>query len=56
MQPGNPSRAWYASPVDHFRAIGIEEILGTLAKNGTFAMLETQRDAWIAQIEFLVRP
>jgi hypothetical protein len=47
------SRAWYASSIDDFRASTTETILGTLAKNGSFAMLETQRDAWVAEIEFL---
>jgi hypothetical protein len=49
----NTSRAWYASSIDEFRASTTEAILGALAKNGSFAMLETQRDAWLAQIAFL---
>jgi hypothetical protein len=49
----NLSRAWYAASIDEFRASTPEAILGTLAKNGSFAMLETQRDAWMAQIAFL---
>ena len=36
-----------------FRASSTEAILGALAKNGSFAVLETQRDAWVAEIEFL---
>ena len=47
------ARAWYASSIDDSRASTTEAILGTLAKNGSFAMLETQRDAWLAQITFL---
>jgi hypothetical protein len=47
------ARAWYATSINDFRASTTEAILGTLAKNGSFAMLETQRDAWLAQIEFL---
>jgi hypothetical protein len=53
VQPIGPSRAWYVSSIDGFRASTSEAILGALAKNGSFAMLETQRDAWVAQIEFL---
>jgi hypothetical protein len=53
VQAVNTSRAWYASSIDDFRASTTEAILGTLAKNGSFAILETQRDAWVAQIEFL---
>lgn len=53
MQPGSSSRAWYASSIDAFRAAATEEILGALAKNSGFTVLQTQRDAWIAQIHFL---
>ena len=53
MQPSHASRAWYASSVENFRATATEEILGTLTKNGGYTLLLTQRDAWIAQIEFL---
>ncbi len=53
MQSGLPSRAWYAASVETFRASATEEILGTLAKNSSFDTLQMQRDAWIAQIEFL---
>ena len=47
------SRAWYASSIEAFRAARSEEILGTLTKNSGFAVDLTQRDAWLAQIEFL---
>jgi hypothetical protein len=47
------ARAWYAASIDDFRVSTTEAILGTLAKNGSFAMLEAQRDAWVAEIEFL---
>ena len=53
MQAVSPSRAWYTSSVDVFRRATTEEILGTLAKNSNFATLLSQRDAWIAQIDFL---
>jgi hypothetical protein len=53
VHSGTPSRAWYASSIDLFRASVTEEVLGTLAKNGSFDTLQTQRDAWIAQIDFL---
>jgi len=39
--------------VENVRATSTEEILGTLTKNGGYTLLLTQRDAWIAQIEFL---
>lgn len=53
VQSDTPSRAWYAAPVDTFRASATEKILGTLATNSSFDTLQTQRDAWIAQIDFL---
>lgn len=53
MQLIGSSRAWYSSFIDDFRASTTEAILGTLAKNGSFAMLETQRDAWVTEIELL---
>lgn len=53
MQSGNPSRALYASSIDVFGATAAEAILGTLAKNSSFDTMQTQRDAWVAQIEFL---
>lgn len=53
MQLGRLSRAWYAASLDAFRASSTQEILGVLATSSGFAVLETQRDAWIGQIEFL---
>jgi hypothetical protein len=47
------ARSWYSSSIDDFGASTTETILGALAKNGSFAVLETQRDAWISQIAFL---
>lgn len=49
------SRAWYGAPIDEFRRTETTGILGTLAANGDFALLTTQRDTWIAQIDFLKR-
>jgi hypothetical protein len=46
-------RAWYAASLGDFRADARNAILGELARNGSFALLETQRDAWVGQIEFL---
>jgi hypothetical protein len=47
------SRAWYAGSITDFSTESGDTILGRLATNGGFALLETQRDAWIAQIAFL---
>jgi len=50
---GASSRAWYAASVEAFRSCSTDEIIGQLATNGSFALLPTQRDAWIDQIAFL---
>lgn len=46
-------RAWYGSTIERFLATGTAEVLGTLTKRSEFTVLQTQRDAWVAQIEFL---
>jgi hypothetical protein len=53
LAPSTSARAWYGASIAEFRAAGTNHILGELARNGSFALLETQRDAWVAQIEFL---
>lgn len=53
--PPTSSRAWYSAPIEEFLRTGTTEILGALAANGDFALLTTQRDTWIAQIDFLKR-
>lgn len=53
MQAGNRSRAWYAASIEEFRASTNDQILGRLAENSTFAVMQTQRDAWTSEIEFL---
>lgn len=50
---GPASRAWYGASIEEFRRSGADTILGQLAAHGEFALLETQRDAWLAEIEFL---
>jgi hypothetical protein len=46
-------RAWYASSIEAFAGTATEEILGTITRNSGFTVLLTQRDAWMAQIDFL---
>jgi hypothetical protein len=46
-------RAWYASSIETFRVTATAEILGTLANHCDFTLLQPQRDAWRAEIEFL---
>lgn len=46
-------RFWYGASVSDFLTTAPDAVFGRLAKNGEFALIATQRDAWIAQIEFL---
>jgi hypothetical protein len=51
--PPDLSRAWYYASIGDFIGSRVDSVLGTLAANGSFALLETQRDAWVAEIEYL---
>ena len=51
--PCSSSRAWYGASIADFLKTPKDSILGRLAKNGDFALIQTQRDAWIVQIEIL---
>src|SRR5438874_1289358 len=46
-------RYWYGASIAEFLDASSETILGQLAFNCDFALIPTQRDAWLAQIEFL---
>lgn len=47
------SRSYYAATIECFVKSTTEEILGRLTLENDFALIQTQRDAWIAQIEIL---
>ena len=47
------SRAWYGSSVAGFLASSSNEILGELTRNSEFSVDETQKEAWLEEIEFL---
>ncbi len=47
------SRAWYGASIAEFLAADSDSIVGQLASNSDFAILSTQRDAWLEQIGFL---
>ncbi|AWI08434.1 DUF2075 domain-containing protein [Ereboglobus luteus] len=54
QSPGQKvSRAWYQSSIDTFLAASSEEVIGALATNGEYALLQTQRDAWLEEIALL---
>src|SRR5262245_62174350 len=47
------SRAWFGGTIAEFLRMDSEMILGRLAKDSDFAVLTTQRDAWLTQIALL---
>jgi len=47
------SRAWYGASVLEFLSAQPGCVLGELATNGNFILVPEQKDAWLAQIEFL---
>src|SRR5436309_4730304 len=46
-------RFWYGASIADFLDASSETVLGQLEFNSDFALIPTQRDAWLAQIEFL---
>ncbi len=46
-------RSWYGAPISEFLSASSEQILSELNLNCDFAVLPTQRDAWMAQIKIL---
>ena len=47
------SRAWYESSIAEFLQTQSEQVIGCLLTNSDFAVLPTQRDAWLAQLSVL---
>ncbi|HJX09724.1 MAG TPA: DUF2075 domain-containing protein [Candidatus Binatia bacterium] len=50
---GISSRAWYGASIAEFLQTQPDTIVGRLVKNSEFALLPTQKDAWLAEIDFL---
>jgi len=46
-------RAWYGASITDFLATSVDAVLGQLTANCDFALIPTQRDAWLAEIEIL---
>lgn len=46
-------REYYSDSIPNFLRSSTEEILGILVLNNDFALIQTQRGAWVAQIEIL---
>lgn len=50
---GVSSRSWYSASITDFLQTQPDTIIGQLARNNNFALLPTQKDAWLAQIGLL---
>jgi DUF2075 family protein len=46
-------RAYYSDSIENFLKINYEEILGKITRQNEFPLEQTQRDAWLAEIEIL---
>src|SRR3989338_7560868 len=46
-------REYYSDSISNFLRSSTEEVFGALAFNNDFALIQTQRGAWVAQIEIL---
>lgn len=46
-------REYYSDSIDNFRKSSTETILGILVSNNDYALIHTQRDAWVTEIEIL---
>jgi hypothetical protein len=49
----SPLRAWYGASIAEFLVADDASVLGQLTTNCDFALIPTQRDAWLAQIHIL---
>ncbi len=43
-------RAYYSDTIINFQNTSVEEVLAKLVQNNKFALEQTQRDAWTAEI------
>jgi Uncharacterized conserved protein (DUF2075) len=51
--PDVSSRAWFASSIVEFLLADLDSVVGRLTRNSDFTVLQSQRDAWVAQIHLL---
>lgn len=47
------SRAWFGTTISDFLKSDPQAVLGRLVSNGEYALLTTQRDAWLVQLKVL---
>jgi len=50
------TRAYYSASISDFLRASTDEVMGKLSRNNDFALIQTQRNAWEAQIENFVLP
>lgn len=50
---GSRARYWYGAAISEFVAASANAVVGQIVTNAEFAVLPTQRDAWLSQIAFL---
>jgi hypothetical protein len=50
---GVSSRAWYGASIADFLKAQPDTVIGRLSRNSDFALLPTQKDAWLEQIRLL---
>jgi hypothetical protein len=50
---GSSLRYWYGASISDFVSANVDAVVGELVRNSSFAVLPTQRDAWLGQIRFL---
>ena len=53
LDTGVSSRAWYGASIAEFLKVQSDRVIGRLARNSDFALLPTQKDAWLEQIRLL---
>ena len=46
-------RFWYGAPIPEFFRANADSVLGQLTRSCEFALLPTQREAWLRQVDFL---
>ena len=46
-------RFWYGAPIPEFFRASADSVLGQLTRSCEFALLPTQREAWLRQVDFL---
>ncbi len=52
-EPPKPTRAWLGASISEFLKMPCEDVIGRLTAHSEFAVLPTQRDAWMVQREIL---